>query len=74
MIELDGPADADFDLYANTGTTANATPSDYDYGSYTADSQETIVIDAPDDATELQVDVDSYSGSGSYTMTVTEYQ
>ncbi|WP_435117258.1 S8 family serine peptidase [Halolamina sp. C58] len=74
VIELDGPADADFDLYVNTGTTANATPSDYDYGSYTADSQETIVIDTPDDSTALQIDVDSYSGSGSYTMTVTEYQ
>ncbi|GAB7095835.1 S8 family peptidase [Halolamina litorea] len=74
VVELDGPADADFDLYLNTGTTANASPGDYDYASYTADSQETIVVDAPDDSTDLQIDVDSYSGSGSYTVTVTEYQ
>lgn len=74
VIELDGPSDADFDLYVNTGTTQNATPSDYDYASYTADSQETITIDAPDDSTDLQIDVDSYSGSGSYTLTITEYQ
>jgi len=74
VVELDGPSDADFDLYVNTGTTANATPSDYDYGSYTADSQESITIDSPDDSTAMQVDVDSYSGSGSYTVTITEYQ
>jgi serine protease len=74
VIELDGPSDADFDLYVNTGTTQNATPSDYDYASYTTDSQESIIIDAPDDSTAMQVDVDSYSGSGSYTLTITEYQ
>lgn len=74
VIELDGPRDADFDLYVNTGTTQNATPSSYDYASYTTDSQESITIDAPDDSTDLQIDVDSYSGSGSYTLTVTEYQ
>jgi len=74
VVELDGPSDADFDLYVNTGTTANATPSDYDYASRTTDSQESITIDNPDDSTEMQVDVDSYSGSGSYTLTITEYQ
>ncbi|QKY21391.1 peptidase S8 [Halolamina sp. CBA1230] len=74
VIELDGPADADFDLYVNTGTTQNASPNDYDYASYTANSQETVVIDSPDDSTELQIDVDSYTGSGSYTVTVTEYR
>lgn len=74
VVELDGPSDADFDLYVNTGTTQNATPSNYDYGSYSTDSQEQIVIDNPDDSTEMQIDVDSYSGSGSYTLTITEYQ
>jgi serine protease len=74
VIELDGPTDADFDLYVNTGTTANAMPSDYDYASYSPDSQESITIDAPDDSTAMQIDVDSYTGSGSYTLTVTEYQ
>ncbi|WP_435364523.1 S8 family serine peptidase [Haloarchaeobius sp. DYHT-AS-18] len=74
VIELDGPADADFDLYVNTGTTSNASPSNYDYASYSTDSQESITIDNPDDSTDLQIDVDSYSGSGSYDLTITEYQ
>ena len=74
VVELDGPTDADFDLYVNTGTTQNASPSNYDYASYSTDSQEQIVIDTPDDSTDLQVDVDSYSGSGDYTLTITEYQ
>jgi serine protease len=74
VVELDGPTDADFDLYINTGTTQNASPSNYDYASYTADSQETITIDSPDTSTAMQIDVDSYSGSGSYDLTITEYE
>ena len=74
VIELDGPSDTDFDLYVNTGTTQNATPSNYDYASYSPDSQESITIDSPDDSTAMQIDVDSYSGSGNYTVTITEYQ
>ncbi|WP_284014427.1 S8 family serine peptidase [Halobaculum litoreum] len=74
VVELDGPADADFDLYVNTGTTRNAYPSDYDYASYTMDSRESITIDKPDTSTDMQIDVDSYAGSGSYTLTITEYQ
>ncbi|UIP01248.1 S8 family peptidase [Halobaculum sp. CBA1158] len=74
VVELDGPADADFDLYVNTGTTSDASPGEYDYRSITTDSQERITIDDPDDSTAMQVDVDSYSGSGSYTLTITEYQ
>jgi len=73
-VVLDGPSDADFDLYVNTGTTENASPSNYDYASTSTDSQDSITIDSPDDSTDLQVDVDSYSGSGSYTLTITEYQ
>ncbi|WP_137285126.1 S8 family serine peptidase [Halorussus salinisoli] len=73
-VVLDGPSDADFDLYINTGTTENASPSNYDYSSTSTDSQESITIDSPDDSTDMQIDVDSYSGSGDYTLTVTEYQ
>ncbi|UPW00777.1 S8 family serine peptidase [Halorussus gelatinilyticus] len=72
VVELSGPSGADFDLYVNTGTTSAATPSSYDYGSYTTDSQESITIDNPDTSTEMQIDVDSYSGSGDYTLTITE--
>ncbi|WP_232687058.1 S8 family serine peptidase [Halobacterium zhouii] len=74
VIELDGPSDADFDLYANTGESACPTTSGYDYRSWTTDSQETITIDNPDTSTDLHVLADSYSGSGSYTLTITEYQ
>ncbi|WP_227353874.1 S8 family serine peptidase [Haladaptatus salinisoli] len=74
VVELAGPSDADFDLYVNEGTTTNASPNNYDYGSYSPDSQESITIDSPDTSTALQIDVDSYSGSGSYDLTITEYQ
>ena len=72
VVELDGPADADFDLYVNTGTTQDAWLGDYDYASRSTNSQETITIEGPDDSTAMQIDVDSYSGSGSYTLTITE--
>lgn len=74
VVELDGPSDADFDLYANTGVDACPTTSDYDYRSWSTDSQETITIDDPDDSTDLHVLVDSYSGSGDYTLTITEHE
>jgi serine protease len=74
VIELDGPSDADFDLYANDGTGSCPTTSGYDYRSWTTNSQETITIDNVDDSTDLHVLVDSYSGSGDYTLTITEYQ
>ena len=51
-----------------------SSPSNYDYASTSTDSQESITIDSPDDSTDMQIDVDSYSGSGDYTLTVTEYQ
>lgn len=74
VVELDGPTDADFDLYINTGTTTNASPSNHDYASTSTDSQESITIDNPDDSTAMQIDVDSYSGSGPYDLTITEYE
>jgi len=74
VLELDGPSDADFDLYANTGVDACPTTSDYDYRSWTTDSQETISIDSPDASTDLHALVNSYSGSGEYTLTITEYE
>ena len=72
VIELDGPSDADFDLYVNEGRSECPTTSDYDYRSIGTDSQESVTIDAPDTSTDLQVLVDSYSGSGEYTLTITE--
>lgn len=74
VVELDGPSGADFDLYVNDGVAACPSSSDADYAATTPDSQEKVVIDAPDDSTDLYVTVDSYSGSGSYDLTITEYQ
>ncbi|WP_049997330.1 S8 family serine peptidase [Halococcus sediminicola] len=72
VVEIDGPANADFDLYANDGTGSCPTTGSYDYRSWTPDSQETITIDSPDTSSALYVLVDSYSGGGSYTLTITE--
>jgi len=74
VVELDGPSGADFDLYVGDGTGTCPTTSSYDYRSWTTDSQETITVDDPDTSTDLTILVDSYSGSGSYTVTITEYQ
>ncbi|QLG63492.1 S8 family serine peptidase [Halorarum salinum] len=74
VIELDGPSDADFDLYANEGDGTCPTTSSYDYRSWSTDSQETITVDDPDTSTDLHVLVDSYSGSGEYTLTITEHE
>lgn len=74
VVELNGPSNADFDLYANTGANSCPTTSGYDYRSWTTNSQETISIDNPDDSTDLHTLVDSYDGSGDYTVTITEYE
>ena len=71
-IELDGPSDSDFDVYVNTGTTRTASPGNHDYTSRSIDDDETLTIDDPDDSTAVQVSVDSYHGSGAYTLTITE--
>ncbi|ELZ96792.1 serine protease halolysin R4 [Haloferax mucosum ATCC BAA-1512] len=72
VVDLSGPSNADFDLYANEGRGTCPTTSNYDYRSWTYDSNEQIIIDNPDTSTDLSVMVDSYSGSGAYTVTITE--
>ncbi|WP_430506362.1 S8 family serine peptidase [Haloparvum sp. PAK95] len=72
VVELDGPSDADFDLYVNEGTGDCPTTSSYTHRSISTDSQEQIVIDDPDTSAALYMLVDSYSGSGDYTLTITE--
>jgi serine protease len=70
-ISLDGDAYTDFDLYV---TTDGRTPStwDYDKRSVTLDSQEQVVIDGLDAGQEFGILVDSYEGSGGFTVTVEE--
>jgi serine protease len=72
-VELSGPGDATFDLYANERSQCPTT-SDYDHISYTWGSEEEIVIEDPDTGADLHVLVDAYSGSGEYTLTITEYE
>ena len=72
VVELDGPSDADFDLYVNEGTGDCPTTSYYTHRSISTNSQETITIDNPDTSAPLYMLADSYSGSGDYTLTITE--
>jgi serine protease len=72
VVELDGPSDADFDLYVNEGTGDCPTTSNFTHRSWSTNSQETITIENPDTSQPLYVLVDSYSGSGSYDLTFTE--
>lgn len=71
VVELDGPSDATFDLYVNEGGGCPTT-DEYDHRSYTMGSEETIVVEFPDDADDLYVLVDAWSGSGSYDLTIVE--
>jgi len=72
-LVLDGPSDSDFDLYASEATTECPTTSGADHSSTSYDSQESITIENPDTSTDLSALVDSYSGGGEYTLTITEY-
>ncbi|WP_323675499.1 S8 family serine peptidase [Halorubellus sp. PRR65] len=68
---LTGPSGSDFDLYV---TFDGRTPSTYDYDarSITYGADEQIVVDDVDPNQEFGILVDSYSGSGSFTVSVDE--
>jgi len=70
-FNLSGPSRADFDLYV---TFDGRTPSTYDYDAraITYGSDEQIVVDDIDAGQEFGILVDSYSGSGSFTISVDE--
>ncbi|WP_049921135.1 S8 family peptidase [Halopiger djelfimassiliensis] len=69
-VTLDGPSDADFDLYL-TLDGRTPTTSDYDEGSYEAGSNEEVTVDLSGDE-ELGILVNQYNGSGSYELTIEE--
>ncbi|WP_248908300.1 S8 family peptidase [Halocatena marina] len=73
VVELDGPSSADFDLFVNEGTGTCPSTSSYTHRSWSSNSQESITIDNPDSSTPLHILADSYSGSGGYSLTITEY-
>ncbi|WP_435333566.1 S8 family serine peptidase [Haloarchaeobius sp. TZWWS8] len=70
-VSLTGPTYSDFDLYV---TVDGRSPSTYDYDkrSITQDSNEQIVLDDVSPGQQIGILVDSYSGSGSYTVSVEE--
>ncbi|UPM43317.1 S8 family peptidase [Halocatena salina] len=72
VVELDGPSSADFDLFVNEGTGSCPSRSNYTHNAWSTNSQESITIENPDTSAALYMLVDSYSGSGEYTLTVTE--
>jgi len=67
-VELSGPSDADFDLYAKLGD--KPTTSSYDYRSISYTSTETITVTNPS-AGSWYFMVYSYSGSGTFTIKAT---
>lgn len=64
-LSIDGPQDADFDLYIRRGE--RPTKSDYDYRAYSASADEKITFPAAP-GERYYVMVDRYSGSGDYTI------
>ncbi len=72
-LSLSGPSSADLDLYVAVDGS-EPTPFDYDYRSWTFGSQETVVVEGRDltGDTTLGVTVDCFSGSGDYTLRVTQ--
>jgi serine protease len=70
-VSLSGPSSADFDLYV---TLDGRTPSTYDYDkrSISMNSDEQVIIDSPSAGQDVGILVDSYSGSGNFTVSVEE--
>lgn len=72
IVKLDGPSDADFDLYVNEASESCPTPSDYDYSGQRPGSQEGVYIENADTSGPLQIAVTAEYGAGRYDLTVTE--
>ncbi len=66
-IKIDGPDDADFDLYVRKGEPP--TVNDWDFRAFTASADEKIVIPAQA-GEQYFVMVRSYSGTGDFTLKV----
>lgn len=73
VLTLTGPSDADFDLYVSQSGESLPSTEQYDYSSRSNTSHERITIESPDGSKQLYVNIDAYSGSGSYTLTFSEY-
>ncbi|WP_049925783.1 S8 family peptidase [Halopiger goleimassiliensis] len=69
-ISIDGPSDADFDLYVTTDGS-RPSRSSHDAASTGSGSDESVTVDL-DDADSIRVLVYAESGSGTYTLTIEE--
>ncbi|WP_372480606.1 S8 family serine peptidase [Halomicrobium sp. HM KBTZ05] len=68
-VDLSGPSGTDFDLYV-TADGRTPTTNDYDARSVSGDSEESVTLSEIGDSVGILVD--SYRGSGSYTVSVEE--
>ncbi|QLG50010.1 PKD domain-containing protein [Natrinema halophilum] len=70
-ITMEGPGDADFDLYV---TTDGRTPrsNNYDEKSDDPNSRESVTVSNVTPGQQFGILVDSYSGAGSFRLSVTE--
>jgi len=71
-VELTGDAGTDFDLYVDDGEADCPTNDTAAKRFVSTDSNERLEVRNPDTSTRLYVTVDSYAGSGSYTLRLTE--
>jgi serine protease len=70
-VDLQGPSDADFDLYV-TLDGRTPTPDDFDKSSTGPGGNEAVLVDDLDPATELGIRVEASSGYGGYEITAEE--
>lgn len=70
-VDLEGPGDADFDLYVTLDGRSPDT-DDFDTRSASGDSTESVTVGDVTGDQQLGILVDSSSGSGSYTLSVEE--
>lgn len=73
VLTLSGPSDADFDLYVIDGRELVPTGGRHDYAGQSSNSHERITIEPPEATVPLYVTVDSFSGSGEYTLSFEEF-
>jgi len=71
-VEITGDDGTDFDLYVNDGEADCPTNDTATKRFVSTDSNERLELQNPDTSTRLYISVDSYAGSGSYTLRVTE--
>ncbi|MEZ3145340.1 S8 family serine peptidase [Halobaculum sp. MBLA0143] len=71
-VELSGEDGTDFDLYVNDGVANCPTNDTATKRFVSTDSNESLTVQNPDVSVPLYVTVDSYAGSGRYTLEIVE--